>query len=44
MRVGEIAVYFQIHTKHVSVLCGQNANFLDVQAGGIYNDHFALKV
>jgi hypothetical protein len=29
-----IAVYFQIHTKHINTLCGQNVEFLNVTAGG----------
>jgi len=44
MRVGEIAVYFQKHTNHVSIICGQNAVFLDVQTGGNYSNHFAFNV
>jgi len=30
-----IAVYSQIHTKHINTLCGQNAEFLNVKPGGI---------
>ena len=38
-----IAVCSQIHTKHINTLCGQNAEFLNVTAGGIYSDHWALE-
>jgi len=43
MRVGGIAVYFKNHINHVSILNWQNANFLDVRTGGIYNNHFFLE-
>ena len=36
-----IAVCSQIHTQHIITLCGQNVEFLDVQAGGIYSNHWA---
>jgi hypothetical protein len=29
-----IAVCFQIHTKHINTLSGQNTEFVDVTAGG----------
>jgi len=38
----KIAVCSQIHTKHINTLCGQNVEFLNVKAGGIYSDHLAL--
>ena len=38
-----IAVCSQIHTKHINALCGQNVEFLNVTAGGIYSDHLALE-
>ena len=28
-----IALYSQIHTKHIKTLCGQNVEFLNVKAG-----------
>ena len=31
-----IAVCSEIHTKHVNALCGQNTEFLNVNAGGTY--------
>jgi hypothetical protein len=44
MLYGEIiAVYSQIHTKHINTLCGQNVELLNVKAGGTYSDHWALK-
>jgi hypothetical protein len=38
-----IAVYCENHTEHTDTLCGQNAEFLPVNAGGTYNDHWAVK-
>jgi hypothetical protein len=36
MLYGEIiAVCSDIRTKHISTLCGQNTEFLEVKAGGI---------
>jgi hypothetical protein len=29
-----IAVCSEIHTKHITILCGQNVQFLNVQPGG----------
>ena len=29
-----IAVCSEIHTKHKNALCGQNAEFMDVETGG----------
>jgi hypothetical protein len=31
-----VAVYCENHTEHTDTLCGQNAEFLYVKAGGIY--------
>jgi len=36
------AVCFEIHTKHINTLCGQNVEFVNVQGGGTYSDHWAL--
>ena len=36
-----IAVCSQIHTKHVSSLCGQNVGFVNANPGGTYSDHWA---
>ena len=30
-----MAVFSEIHTKHVNALCGQNVELLNVKAGGI---------
>jgi len=37
-----IAIYPQIHTKHINTPCGQNVKLLIVKPGGTYN-HWALK-
>jgi hypothetical protein len=40
MLFGEtLAVYCENHTEHINTLCGQNAEFLDIKAGGIYIYH-----
>jgi hypothetical protein len=36
-----IAVYSEIHTKHINTLCGQNVELLNVKLCGTYNDHWA---
>ena len=38
-----IAVFSQIHTKHVNTLCGQNVELLNVKLVGTHSDHWALK-
>ena len=38
-----IAVFSQIHTKHINTLCGQNVELLNVNLGGTYSDLWALK-
>jgi len=38
-----IAVYSQIHTKHINTLCGQNVELLNVKPGGTFSNHWALK-
>jgi hypothetical protein len=44
MLFGEtVAVYCENHTEHTDTLCGQNAGFWCVKAGGTYTDHWALK-
>ena len=39
-----IAVCSQIHTKHISTLCGQNVEFVCVKPHGIYSYHWDFKV
>ena len=34
-----IAVFSQIHTKHINTLCGQNVELLNVKPGGTYRNH-----
>ena len=38
-----IAVFSQIHTKHINTLCGQNVVLVNVKPGGTYSDHWALR-
>ena len=38
-----IAVFSQIHTKHINTLCGLNVELLNVKPDGIYSDHWAVK-
>ena len=38
-----IAVYSQIHTKHINTLRGQNVKFVNVKPDGTYSNHWALK-
>ena len=38
-----IAVFSQIHTKHINTLCGQNVEFVNVKPGDTFSDHWALK-
>jgi hypothetical protein len=40
MLFGEtVAVYCENHTEHTDALCGQNAAFQYVKAGGTYSNH-----
>jgi hypothetical protein len=40
MLFGEtVAVYCENHTEHTDTLCGQNAVFWYVKAGGTYTNH-----
>jgi hypothetical protein len=34
-----VAVYCENHMEHTNTLCGQNAGFLCVMAGGTYTNH-----
>jgi hypothetical protein len=38
-----IAVYCENHMKHTNMFCGKNAEFLPVEAGGTYDNHWALE-
>ena len=38
-----IAVCYEIPTKHTNTLGDHNIALLDVQPGGTYNNHYALK-
>jgi hypothetical protein len=40
MLFGEtVAVYCKNHTEHTNTLCGQDAEFLCIMAGGTYTNH-----
>jgi hypothetical protein len=39
-----VAVYCENHTEHINTFCGQKAEFWYVKAGGIYSNHWALRV
>jgi hypothetical protein len=30
------------HTECINILCRQNAEFLNIEVGGMYSNHFAL--
>jgi len=38
-----IAVFSQIHTKHINTLCGQNVESVKVKPGGTYSNQWVLK-
>jgi hypothetical protein len=38
-----IAIYSEIHTKHINALCRQNVQLFKVEAAGMYSNHWALK-
>jgi hypothetical protein len=38
-----VAVYCENHTVHTNTLCGQNAEFLNVEAGGTFCCRYGLK-
>jgi len=38
-----ITVCSEIHTKHINTLRRQNVEMLNVEAGGTYSDHWAVK-
>ena len=37
-----MAVCFEIHTKHINTVGGQNVGFVSVKLGGTYSDRWAL--
>jgi len=37
-----MAVCSEIHTKHINTVCGQKAEFFNVETGGKYSNHWAL--
>jgi len=39
-----IAVFSEIHTKHINTLCGQNVEWLNVEPCGTYSDHCAVRI
>jgi hypothetical protein len=40
MLFGEtVAVYCENHMEHIDTLCGQNAEFYYIKAGGTYTNH-----
>jgi hypothetical protein len=41
--MGTIAVCCENHTEHTNTLCGRNAEFYYVKAGGTYSKHWAFK-
>jgi hypothetical protein len=43
LRGGIIAVFSEIHTKHINTLCGQNVEYLNVKVRGTYSNHWALE-
>jgi len=38
-----IAVYSEIHTKHINTLYEQNVEFVSVEHGGTYSNHWVLE-
>jgi hypothetical protein len=39
-----IAVCSEIHKKHINIVRGQNAEFLNIKPDGTYSDHWTLKI
>ena len=37
-----IAVCFEIHTKHINTVCGQNVELLNVKARATYSNHWGF--
>jgi len=38
-----IVVCSEIHAQHINTLCGQNVEFVNVNPGGAYSNHWDLK-
>jgi hypothetical protein len=38
-----VAVYFENHTKHTNIICGQNSQFYDAKTVGTHSNHWDLK-
>jgi hypothetical protein len=38
-----IAVYCENHVEHINTLCGQSVGIYNIQVGGMYAYHCALK-
>jgi len=38
-----MAVFSEIHTKHINTFCRQNVELLNVKPGCTYSDHWALE-
>ena len=39
-----IAVWCEIHKKHINTLRGQNVKLFNVESGGTYSDHCAVHI
>jgi len=40
---GNNCYFWEIHTKHINTLCGQNVEFLNVKPSGTHGNHWDLK-
>jgi hypothetical protein len=38
-----MAVCYEIHTKHINTVCGQNVEFVNVKLGGTYSGFWAVE-
>ena len=38
-----MGIYYEKHAKHIHILCGKNAEVLNVIVGGMYSYHWDLK-
>jgi hypothetical protein len=39
-----VLIYSENHTKCINTLCRQNVEFLNIEVGGMYSNHFALNI